>query len=152
MLREDKCIEDKHEIEDVINRAMVCRIGLCDGKIPYIVPVNFAYENNTLYIHSANRGRKIDIIKENNDVSFEIDIDVELVKKENPCDCTMKYRSVIGFGKAYIVNERDEKKRIMNLMTRRYCRKSYEFSDREIEPVTIIRIVIEEITGKKSEY
>ena len=152
MLRKDKCIRNEYEIEDIINRSIVCRIGLCDNGIPYIVPVNFVYENNTLYIHSANRGKKIDIIKKNNNVGFEIDIDVEFVKKEDPCECTMKYRSVIGFGKAYIVDGENEKKRIMNLMTRRYLGKTYNFSDEEIDSVTIVKIVIEEVTGKKSEY
>lgn len=152
MLREDKCIKDKHEIENIINRALVCRIGLCDNGIPYVVPVNFAYSNNILYIHSANNGRKIDIIKKNNNVSFEIDIDTELVKKEDPCKCTMKYRSVIGFGKAYIINEKEKKRKALNIMVKRYLGKNYVFSDKELDSVTVIKIIIEKITGKKSEY
>ena len=62
MRRKDKEIKDKFEIETIINRAEVCRIGLSDDNMPYVIPVNYGYRNNCLYIHSASEGKKIDII------------------------------------------------------------------------------------------
>ena len=62
MRRKDKEIKDKKEIESIIKRAKVCRIALSDNNMPYIIPVNYGYKNNCIYIHSASEGKKIDII------------------------------------------------------------------------------------------
>ena len=92
MRRKDKEIKDRKEIESIIKRATVCRIGLSENNLPYIVPMNYGYVNNRLYLHSSTQGKKIDIIRHNNRVCFEMDTDHELVKSETPCQWTMKYR------------------------------------------------------------
>ncbi len=53
MSRKDKEIKDKDEIESTIKRANVCRIGLAENNIPYVVPLVFGYKDNCLYFHSA---------------------------------------------------------------------------------------------------
>ncbi|MBM4241899.1 MAG: pyridoxamine 5'-phosphate oxidase family protein [Euryarchaeota archaeon] len=93
----------------IIKNATICRIALSVNKMPYIVPMNFGYKDNRLYLHSASEGKKIDIIRENNNICFEMDIKHDLVKSESPCHYGMKYCSVIGFGKAYLVDDLDEK-------------------------------------------
>ena len=65
MRKKNKEITDIDEIEGIIKKATCCRIGLVDGDEPYIVPLNFGYENSTLYFHGASEGRKIDLIKDN---------------------------------------------------------------------------------------
>lgn len=152
MRRNEKEIKDIREIEKIINKAIVCRIALCDNDKPYIVPVNFGYRDGCLYIHSAKEGKKIDILKKNNNISFEIDTDVEFVRAEEPCDCTMKYLSVIGSGKAYIVKDLEEKRKALNILVEHYLGSSHEFSYDQLDMVTIIKVEIESMTGKKSEY
>ena len=61
MRRHEKAITDRAAIEAVIRRADVCRLGLSDAGHPYIVPVNFGYEDGVIFVHSAPEGRKIDI-------------------------------------------------------------------------------------------
>ena len=82
MRRKDKEIIDVNEKINVIKKCKVCRIGLSENNIPYIIPLNFGYkyENNllTLYFHSALEGKKLDIIKNNNNACFEIDCDNKL--------------------------------------------------------------------------
>ena len=68
--RKDKEITDSREIEAVIEKATVCRLGLVDRGEPYIVPVNFGYERNAIYFHSALEGRKVELIKRNNSSTF----------------------------------------------------------------------------------
>ena len=153
MRRKDKEIKDKKEIESIIQAATVCRIGLSEDSVPYVVPVNFGYENNCLYFHSATEGKKIDILRRNNKVCFEMDIDHELVKSEKtPCEWGMKYRSVIGFGKAFVVDDFEEKRMTLNIIRQRYSGDSYEFSENQIKKVAIIKIEIDSMTGKKSGY
>ena len=85
MHRKDKEITDIKSIEKIIKKAKVCRLALSLNDTPYIVPICFGYRAETIYFHSAKKGKKIDIIKKNNKVCFEFDIDHELVKSENAC-------------------------------------------------------------------
>ena len=122
MRREDKEIKDNNVIESIIKRAIVCRIAFSENNIPYIVPVIFGYKDNCLYFHSAMEGKKIDIIKQNNNVCFEFDIDQELVKSKNSCSCSMKYYSVIGFGKAFFIDDIEEKRMALNIIMKHYSK------------------------------
>ena len=153
MRRKDKEIKDIEEIKSIIKEATVCRIGLSNNNIPYVVPVNFGYKNNCLYIHSALEGRKIETIKKNNNVCFEIDIDHELLISEIPCKSSMKYRSVIGFGKAFLIDDLKEKREALNIIMEHYSiGDSHEYIEKLTNKVSIIKVEIESMTGKKSGY
>lgn len=152
MRRKDKEIKDTREIESIINRSDVCRIALCDNNSPYIVPVCFGYRDNYLYFHSASGGKKIDIIKKNNRVCFEFDAHKGLIKSENPCDWDMKYHSVIGSGKAFFIEDSEEKTRALNIITEHYSTDGHEYQKDSVDNVTVIKVEIENITGKKSGY
>ena len=152
MRRKEREIKDKNEIESVIERAAVCRIALSDNNVPYIVPLNFGYKDNCLYFHSAPKGKKIDIMRRNNNVCFELDIDHELIESETPCNYSMKYRSVIGFGKAFFVDDFEEKRMALNTIMQHYSGDPYEFSENQIKNVAVIKIEIDSMTGKKSGY
>jgi len=152
MRRNDKEIKDKREIESIMKRATVCRIGLSENNVPYIVPMNYGYTDNRLYLHSAREGKKIDIIKQNNNVCFELDIDHELVKSATPCQWTMKYRSIIGFGKAFLINDFKEKKAALNIIRKHYSAAPCQFTARKLENLAIIKVEIGNMTGKISGY
>jgi nitroimidazol reductase NimA-like FMN-containing flavoprotein (pyridoxamine 5'-phosphate oxidase superfamily) len=63
MRRTEKEITNRREIDLILSKATVCRIGFIDNEIPYIVPLNFGYSNNCLYFHSAPNGKKIELLK-----------------------------------------------------------------------------------------
>ena len=96
MQRKDKQINDIIAIEDILSRATVCRLGLCDGGRPYVVPLCFGYKENALYFHCAMEGKKLEILRKNENVCFEVDIDHETIKADQACEWGMKYKSVIG--------------------------------------------------------
>ena len=152
MRREDKEIRDKDEIESIVQRAIVCRVAFSENDVPYIVPVNFGYEDDCLYVHSAPEGKKIEIIKQNNNVCFELDIDHEVVRAETPCNWAMKYRSVIGFGKAFLVRDVEEKRKALNTIVEHYSGKPSDYPESAISNVAIIKVEIESMTGRKSGY
>lgn len=101
MRRKDKEIKDRAAIESIIRCSKVCRLTMADGNLPYRIPLSFVYKNNTLYFHSANQGKKLDILKKNNQVCFEFDIDPKPIKADTGCEWEMKYKSVIGFERAF---------------------------------------------------
>ena len=152
MRRKDKEITDINEIKRIIKKAICCRIGLVDNDKPYVVPVCFGYERNALYFHGALEGRKIELIKKNNKICFEIDTDVEVVKAEKSCNWAIKYKSVIGVGRAYILESDEEKSYGLRLITRHYTEGEFSFSKSELGSVLVVRVDIEGITGKKSGY
>lgn len=153
MRRKDKEIKDFKLIRKILKKADVCRIALVDGEKPYIVPMNFAYKENILYLHSATEGRKIGILKKNNQICFQMDIKTELVTSEIPCNSGMKYLSVIGYGKAHLIDDLTEKREALDIIIGKYSLDTcYEYSQEALEKVLVIKISIENITGKKSGY
>jgi nitroimidazol reductase NimA-like FMN-containing flavoprotein (pyridoxamine 5'-phosphate oxidase superfamily) len=151
MRRKEKEIKDEKEIISIIQKAKVCRIGLSENNKPYIVPMNFGYRNDCLYFHCAKEGRKIDIIKKNNKVCFEIDIDHEIINTNRPCNWSSTYTSVIGNGKASIIEADALKKEALNIIIDHYSPgTTYDYPDDQVKKVSIIKIKIEDMTGKKS--
>ncbi|MGI6464195.1 pyridoxamine 5'-phosphate oxidase family protein [Methanobacterium sp.] len=96
--RSDKEIKDPEIIQEILNQSPACRIALCDNGKPYIVPMKFAYHDHSLYLHSAINGRKIDILRKNNNICSKWNTEIGLVQSETPCDWGMNYMSVIGSG------------------------------------------------------
>ena len=153
MRRKDKEITDRAEIEQIIARAQVCRLGLIDQQQPYIVPLNFGYQDNCLYFHSAPEGKKIALLRKNQRVCFEIDIDTEIIAGERSCSWTTRYRSIIGWGKAEILESVEEKNDGLQIIVNHYSTEpSGAIPAQAVSRVAVIKVTIEEISGKKSGY
>jgi nitroimidazol reductase NimA-like FMN-containing flavoprotein (pyridoxamine 5'-phosphate oxidase superfamily) len=142
MRRSEKEITDKSAIEAIINASLVCRLALSDGDQPYIVPLSFGYQDRTLYFHSALEGKKIDIIKINNRICFEFDVNTEIIEAEKACKWGMKYQSVIGFGRAVLVENIQEKQKALSIIMNHYSDQNFQFPDKVIKKTAM--------TGKHS--
>ena len=79
MRRKEKEITDRGEIEAIIHQSDVCRLAMADAGGHYIVPLNFGFSENSLYLHTAQKGRKIDILKKNPRVFFEFYLGVSVI-------------------------------------------------------------------------
>ncbi len=110
MRRKEREITDSLEIENILQAALVCRIAMNDEQAPYVVPVNFGYRDGSIYVHSAPEGKKIDLLQRDNRVCFEVETDLEVLADEKPCKWGMKFRSVIGYGKAFILRKAEAKR------------------------------------------
>ena len=151
MRRTDKEITNRREIDTILSKATMCRIGLVGNNVAYIVPLNFGYKNNCLYFHSAPIGKKIELITKNNIVCFEVDIDHEIIDSGILCEWSSKYASVIGYGKASFITDPSLKKDALNIIIDHYSPgTSYNFPTKNLHEVTIIKIEITQMTGKKS--
>jgi len=85
MRRKDKQLTAPEQIKAVIEKSVVCRLGMCEGNRPYVVPLCFGFRNNCLYFHCAKEGKKIEILKSNNNVCFEFDVDQKVVTSDDAC-------------------------------------------------------------------
>ncbi|MGB6383509.1 MAG: pyridoxamine 5'-phosphate oxidase family protein [Syntrophobacteria bacterium] len=152
MRRKDREITDIALIEDVIRNSLVCRLGMSRNDQPYVVPLCFAYNDNTLYFHSAGEGLKLEILQQNPNVCVEFDIDQKVVQDDKSCKWSMKYRSVIGFGKGSVVEDLEEKKKGLDAIMQHYAGRSFEYVEAAIENTVIIKVEVESMTGKKSGF
>ena len=150
MRRTDKEIKDRAEIEGILNCGRVCHLGFVDNGLPYVVPVNYGYLDGCLYVHSAGEGRKIDILRRNNAVSFSIYIDDGLVQSDVACNWGMRYRSAMGAGAAALVDGGEEKEQALRIIMKHYAGPISVFETARLDNVLIIKIRINSLTGKKS--
>ena len=152
MRRKDKEISDKSGIKAIIEKANVCRLGMVNGNKPYIVPLCFGYQDNVLYVHGTLKGRKIDCIRNNPNVCFEFDIVSETLDSESACDWSMKYQSVIGFGKAVFIENEDEKRKALSIIMGQYTDRLFQFPENMLKATAVIKVEIESMTGKHSGF
>ena len=113
MRRKEREVTDYNKMIEILKLCDCCRIGLVDDKGAYIVPMNFGYEDNngklTLYFHGATEGKKIDLINNQPEISFETDTKHELVTSDTACGHSYLYQSIMGRGQVKIVADRDTK-------------------------------------------
>jgi len=155
MRRQDREITDIGEKINVIKKCKVCRIGLSENNVPYIVPLNYGYsfENGvlTLFFHSALEGKKLDILKNNNNACFEIDCDTKLVEAENACNYGYAFKSIIGYGKVVILENTDEKIHGLTMIMKHQTDKEtvYEFTHEQVKNICVYKMLVESFTGKQ---
>ena len=152
MRKKEKEITDPAAMESVIRRSMVCRLAMSEGTRPYVVPLCFGYQDRTLYFHCAREGRKIDILRKNNLVCVEFDIDQELVTAAEACKFDMKFRSVMAFGKAYLVESPEERRRGLEIIMQHYAGKAFSYPDEIVGKTMVIKVEVESVTGKQAGY
>jgi len=150
MRREEKEIKDTAEIEEILSKAFVCRLGLCDNGRPYVVPLCFGYKDNALYFHCAKEGKKLDILRENNNVCFEVDTDCQVIKAEQACKFEMRYKSVIGFGRAQLIEDPELKRRGLDVIMQQFSKGPFEYPQENLRKTMVVKVEIESMTGKKS--
>ncbi len=134
-----------------MNKSDICRLAFSTDGDPYIVPVNFGYKDNKIYIHSTPKGRKIEMIKRNNRVCFEMELHHEVVTHETACRWTTKYRSLIGYGYVTVIHDKLKKKTGLDIIMSKYggAEKNI-YSDKSLESMVLLVIEIDSLTAKQS--
>lgn len=152
MTKRERQITDQQQILHILDTAKVLHLGLAVDNEPYVVPMNYGYtvENGklVLYLHSALQGKKLDMIRRNPNVFFEMDCDLMPFEGEKPCQYGLVYSSIMGRGKAQIVEDVEEKMKAMTVLMKTQTQKDFEFNDRLVSIVAVIRIDTAEYTAK----
>ncbi len=152
MTRREREVTDINKILEILDKSKVVRIGLVDGDEAYVVPMNYGYtyENGklTLYLHGARRGRKIDLMRANPKVFFEMDCDIVPFEGEVACKYGITYSSIMGRGKATILEDPQEKMQALTHLMKTQTNKDFEFNEKLVSVVAVIRIDATEFTAK----
>jgi nitroimidazol reductase NimA-like FMN-containing flavoprotein (pyridoxamine 5'-phosphate oxidase superfamily) len=148
-------LTDRSEMEDIILKCQVCHIGMVDPEgLPYLLPFNFGYENGILYFHSAKTGKKMDILTHNPNVCVEFSTDYLLRSQSEKVGCsyTMKYRSVLAYGKVEFIEDPGEKIRIMNIVMKNYVSGEFTYNAPSLNEIICWIVRIDKLEGKINGY
>ena len=152
LTKRETLVTDPDQILHILDTAKVLHLGLSVNDEPYVVPMNYGYTMEegklTLYLHSAVKGKKLDMIRANSRVFFEIDCDRMPFEGRVPCQYGMVYSSIMGRGTATLVEDPEEKMQAMTILMKTQTGKDFTFNERLVSIVTVIRIDVQEYTAK----
>jgi nitroimidazol reductase NimA-like FMN-containing flavoprotein (pyridoxamine 5'-phosphate oxidase superfamily) len=144
-------IKDERVLSEILSGGSICRVAMMDGDLPYIVPFNYGHSDGSLYIHSAPEGKKIDLLGKNNRVCFEVEQAVQVIKREQACDWTTRYRSVVGYGTIDILTDHSSKQHGLKVIMAQYgAPELTDFSPKSLDRMVILKLTITSLTGKQS--
>ncbi len=150
--RREREITDISKITQILDKAKIAHIGLVDDNMPYVVPMNYGYTLTngrlTFYIHGALEGRKIDIIRKKPDVFVEVDCDIVHFEGDIACRYGTSYSSVMAQGTAHILEDTSEKSEGLKILMKTQTGKDFDFTDKMLNVVNVIRIDVDEYTAK----
>lgn len=148
-------IISKTENEVVILKCQTCCIAMVDpeGK-PYVIPMNFGYADGHVYFHGSAKGKKVDVLKNQEDVciSFSTDHELRYVTEEVACSWSMRYRSVLVYGKAEFVVDPEEKINILNVIMAHYADRKFDYNDPAIREVMVFKVKVDKMEGRVYGY
>ena len=152
MTRRERQVTDINEIIKILDNSKVLHLGLVDGDEPYVVPMNYGYtyenEKLTIWLHCARQGRKLDIMKVNPKVFFEMEYGITPFEGEVACKYGITYSSIMGRGIATIIEDVETKKIALSSLMKTQTGKDFEFDDRMAEVVGVVKIDVLEFTAK----
>ena len=151
--KREREVTDPGEILEILDKSKVVHIAMVDGDEPYLVPMNYGYTMEdgklTLYLHGAVKGRKIDVLRVNPRVFFSMECDIEPFEGPVACRYGITYASLMGAGKAEILEDVEEKKQGLSILMKTQTGRDFLFDDRKASIVSVIRIPVDYYTAKK---
>ena len=153
LTRREREVTDINEIIKILDKAKVVRIGMVDDGEAYVVPMNYGYTMEegklTLWLHGALKGRKIDVLRKNPRVFFELDCDITPFEGDVACRYGITYASVMGRGTAVITEDVEENKYGLSVLMKTQTGKDFTFEDKMTTIVSVIRIDVSDYTAKR---
>ncbi len=151
MIRKEKEITSRHELDQIIHNSLICHLSCSLNDQPYVVPLSFGYDGNVVYFHTAQEGKKNDILSANPHVCLGFESEIHLQPDPDlACRWSFNYQSVIAIGIAELVtNPKDRLYAIKQIMLH-FSDQDWEISEKELSRTAIWQVILIEITGKKS--
>lgn len=144
-------ISDAGELEQILTGNTICRVAMLDRGRPYLLPFNYGYHQGSLYIHCAREGRKLDILRKDPGVCFEVEDQVGIIQGDTACKWSTRYRSIVGEAVAEILEEPHElRSGLEHIMRAHGAPELNDFPDSLLKRMLIIRLDINSMSGKRS--
>ncbi len=150
MRRHEKQVTGKIALEQIVWKGQVCYLGINNLPLPYLVPMNYGYADDTLYFHSAGQGHKMELLRKEPRASFCIVVDPGIVAGERACNWGSRFLSVMGHGRVRFIHEEAEKKVALQRIMSQYSDDTFSFPAEQVAATTVFCLHIEGMTGKQS--
>ena len=151
--KREREVTDINEIKEILDKSLIVHVGMVDDGEPYVVPMNYGYtlEDSELciYLHGATVGRKLDIIRKNPKVFFEMECDVTPFEGKVACQYGTTYASVMGKGTAEVLEDVNEKIDGLTKFMKTQSGKDFTFDEKMVSIVSVIKITAKDFTAKK---
>ncbi len=152
MTRRELEVTDLKVIGEILEKSKFLHLGLVDDGMPYVVPMNYGhvFEDGklTLYLHGAAKGYKLDVIRKNPVCCFTMECEVEPFEGKTACAYGTSYYSLMGRGKAVIIDDVNEKMDAMTKLMKTQTGMHFDFNERLVSIVSVIRIDVDTYTAK----
>lgn len=142
-------ITDPQEVEAIIRRCPYCMVGLVDADgLPYVIPMNFAYESGVIYLHSGPDGSKVKLVRQHPQVCITFCEGHELVymHRQIGCSYSMKSRSVVCRGTVRFLDDMEEKRRVLTLLMKQYTDNVCSFAEPAVRNVLVWEVKVEQLS------
>jgi uncharacterized protein len=153
MRRKDREITEHNQQLEILQKADAVRLAFAVDNEPYIVAMTFGFiwkEKLTLYMHCAREGKKLDMMRRNNKVCFQMDADHQLVIDQVACRWSMNYASIVGRGTLNEVTDETERFSGLNFIMANYGKKGgNRFPAETLQTATVLRLDVDEISVKQ---
>lgn len=145
----------KEELEGIIRKCLFCNVAMVDEENrPYVIPMNFGYADGAVYLHGSPVGRKNDILSVHPDVciSFSADHELRYVNEEVACSWSMRYRSVLVFGRVEFIEVTEEKINALHIIMSHYSGREFTYSGPAVRDVRVYKVAVERMEGRAYGY
>ena len=154
MRRKDRAVTDSNRIREILDTAKILHLGVHDDPYPYVVPLHYGYEfadgQMVLYMHGAKEGHKLELIRQNPHVCVQIDCGMELIYGGDvACRYGASYASVIGRGKAELLEDPKSKAAALNVLMRHQTGRDFDIQEKVTAAVSVIRVTVSEYSAKE---
>ncbi len=149
-MKEQGFIESREEMEQILQEEEFGYLGLCVDGRPYVVPVNFAYQDGKILFHCGLKGKKLDHIRSNPQVCFVVARQPGEVRwHAGGNTCHVDSDSVICYGTARILEDLVQREVALNAFNRRFRPQSPEIAPEGVMNCGAVEITISEMTGRQ---
>lgn len=154
MRRKDREITDVWEIARIMERCFSVSVAFA-GETPYVVPVNFGFALEggafCLYIHGAPEGEKMRRAALDPRAAFAMHTGETLLEADEACGYTADFLSVCGSGTLEALSGEEKRRGLERIMAHYAPGKAFAFRDQALEAVAVLRLNVQEISGKRHE-
>jgi uncharacterized protein len=144
-------IKQREEIDLIIRSCKTCYVSMCENNKPYVVPMNFALVGDDVILHSAQAGRKWEILLQNPYVCINWTQGEDLAWQDLNVACSyrVKSKSVIVEGVVEIIEDVKEKEKCMTALMAQYSPLHFNFNLPSIENVGVMKVHMKSISARK---